>query len=55
MFTAGSAGNTGPLAGAVLPPGGHLGDVWRHFGVHKGQEMGWGVCGGEARPQFSRD
>lgn len=50
MFTAGSAGNTGPRAGAVLPPGGHLGDVWRHFGVHKGQEMGVGGVwrGGQA-------
>lgn len=50
VFTAGSAGNTGPRAGAVLPPGGHLGDVWRHFGVHKGQEMGVGGVwrGGQA-------
>ena len=50
VFRAGSAGSTGPQLGAVLPPSGHLGDVCRHFGFHKGQEMGVGGVwrGGQA-------
>ena len=40
--TAGSAESTAPQpgGGGVLPPGGHWGAVWRHFGFRKGQESG---------------